>query len=94
MTDTQLLVGSLSNDLFRVASLTQRGSLVAAARFLEEAKRWSVPIQKHKVKQYILNIAQIISSKQKEDLSLELAEQCLMYGVLLQNYAVQIAKQK
>lgn len=34
MNDTKLLIGSLSNDLFRVASLRQRDSLVAAEKFL------------------------------------------------------------
>lgn len=32
--ETKLLVGSLSNDLFRVATLAQRGSLEAAERYL------------------------------------------------------------
>jgi len=35
--DAQLLIGSLSYDLFRFASLTQRESTQAASRFLLEA---------------------------------------------------------
>ncbi|MBU0978483.1 MAG: hypothetical protein ABIJ03_00660 [Patescibacteria group bacterium] len=93
MTDTQLLVGSLSSDLFRVASLTQRGSTKAASRFLLEAKRWSEPLQKLNIAPYILNIAQDISSRDVADISMETAEKYLMYGVLLQNYALgQIAE--
>lgn len=38
----KLLVGSLSNDLFRVATLAQRG----ARRFLMEAKRWGGAVTK------------------------------------------------
>jgi len=33
MNDTKLLVGSLSNDLFRVASLRQRGLIAASEKF-------------------------------------------------------------
>ncbi len=88
MTDTQLLIGSLSNDLFRVASLTQRGSNQAAARFLHEAKRWSNSIQDHKVPPYIKSIAENISDYQEEHFDLETAEKYLMYAVLLQNYSL------
>lgn len=88
MTDTQLLVGSLSNDLFRVASLTQRGSIKAAARFVLEAKRWAVPLQNSQAKGYIIRIAEDVNRLQPDELTIELAEKCLMYGILLQNYAL------
>ena len=88
MTDTQLLVGSLSNDLFRVASLAQRGATKAALRFLLEAKRWSVPLQEKKVAGYILKIAKSVSDQNEETISIADAEKNLMYGVLLQNYAL------
>ena len=86
--ETLLLIGSLSNDLFRVASSAQRGSSKVATRFLAEAKRWSVPLMKSGVKQYILDIADDISNRDSEDISIESAERYLMYGVLLQNYAL------
>lgn len=92
MTDAQLLIGSLSNDLFRVASLAQRGSTKAALRFLREAKRWSEPLQKQKVDSYIVKIAQDISQAETDKISLAEAERHLMYGVLLQNYALHIKK--
>lgn len=92
MTETQLLVGSLSNDLFRVATLTQRGSHAAASRFLKEAKRWAVPLQKHVVKNYIRWIAKEVSEKEGDEISLALAERYLMYGVLLQNYSIHATK--
>jgi hypothetical protein len=88
MTDTQLLIGSLSNDLFRVASLTQRGSTNAANRFLLEAKRWSNSIQDHKVPPYIKSIAENISVSKEENIDIETAEKYLMYAVLLQNYSL------
>lgn len=92
MTNAQLLVGSLSNDLFRVASLAQRGSTKAALRFLREAKRWADPLQEEEVADYILKIAREISAKNDDAISLEEAERHLMHGVLLQNYALNIEK--
>jgi hypothetical protein len=89
MTDqTKMLVGSLSNDLFRVASLSQRGSNKAASRFLREAQRWSKDLQNQDVKGYIVNLAKDISSRDSDDISLAAAEKYLMYGILLQNYAL------
>lgn len=88
MNDTEMLVGSLSNDLFRVASLAQRGSTQAASRFLQEAKRWAIPLQSGAVSPYIQNIAQDISKRGVGDISLESAEKYLMYGILLQNYSL------
>lgn len=84
----KLLAGSLSNDLFRVASLKHRGANKAASRFLKEAKRWAKPLQQLNVADYILNIAQDISSSDEKDISMATAERYLMYGVLLQNYAL------
>ena len=88
MTDKQLLIGSLSNDLFRVASLAQRGSNKAASRFLSEAQRWSKDLQKQNVPRYVANIVVDISNRNSLDISLSSAERYLMYGVLLQNYAL------
>ena len=88
MTDAQLLVGSLSNDLFRVAGLTHRGSTNAASRFLKEAKRWAEPLSKLNIDRYILDIAKDISAREDDDISMKSAERYLMYGVLLQNHAL------
>ncbi len=83
-----MLVGSLSNDLFRVASLRQRGANKAAGRFLKEAKRWEEPLQKQKLADYIIEIAKDICLQSEDNFSMADAEKCLMYGVLLQNYAL------
>jgi len=88
MTDTIMLIGSLSNDLFRTASLTQRGSTQAAWRFFKEAKRWAKPLQKADVPNYILKISQNIIKDTSKHLSLKKAERHLMYAILLQNYAL------
>jgi hypothetical protein len=88
MTDAKMLVGSLSNDLFRVASLSQRGSKKAASRFLTEAQRWSKDLENLELASYITKLAADISSRDASDTSLASAERYLMYGVLLQNYAL------
>ncbi|MFH1970943.1 MAG: hypothetical protein ABIJ05_00970 [Patescibacteria group bacterium] len=92
MTKTQILIGSLSNDLFRVASCTVNGSIKNASRFTQEAKRWAVPLQKQKVAEHIKKIAQEVSSFTDDEVTLEQAERCLMYGILLQNYVLQTLK--
>ncbi len=88
MNETQMLIGSLSNDLLRVASLTQRGSVKGAMRFFEEAKRWSEQLHDKQAKQYIKNIVNEIRSTSSEEITLENAEKYLMYGILLQNYSL------
>lgn len=88
MTDIKMLTGSLSNDLFRVASLAQRGSNKAAVRFLKESKKWSKQLRNQEVAPYIKKIAQDISSRKDDNITAESAEKYLMYGVLLQNYCL------
>jgi hypothetical protein len=88
MTDLKLLVGSLSNDLFRVASLKQRGAEASANRFLLEAKRWSSQLEGIAEEKYIRDIARAVNETSPQDLGLEKAEKFLMYGTLLQNYSL------
>ena len=92
MTETKMMVGSLSNDLFRVANCAQRGSTKAASRFAQEAKRWSVPLQERNVAKYIKKIAHDVSSQKSNNISLSLAERYLMYSILLQNYSLHSLK--
>jgi hypothetical protein len=87
--ETRLLLGSLSNDLFRVATLAQRGSVTGAGRFLQEAKRWAGPLKSMPVKAYIKKIAAEIEAADGE-IDMALAEKYLMYGILVQNYAKRI----
>lgn len=90
MTDKKMLIGSLSNDLYRVASLTHRGSIQAAMRFLLEAKKWSSELADHDFEKYIEDIISNLNSNNKIVLNDELAEKLLMYSVLLQNYALHL----
>ena len=93
MNDTLTLVGSLSNDLFRVANLTQRGNHKGASRFLIEAKRWAIPLKSASVKPYIQTIVTKVSKDSEANIDLARAETYLMYGVLLQNYALHLKTQ-
>jgi hypothetical protein len=87
MNETKMLIGSLSNDLFRTATLAYRGSHTASTRFSQEAKRWAIPLSKKDVPQYIKKIANDVVES-GDDITIEKAEEYLMYGVLLQNYSL------
>jgi len=87
MNETQLLIGSLSNDLLRVANFVQRGSDNGAKRFYAEAKRWNSQLKNKKLKPYIKQIIQDIDTC-IEPLTLARAEKLLMYSILLQNYCL------
>lgn len=88
MNDTQMLAGSLSNDLFRVASLTYRGSMRSSARFHEEARKWAKQLRAKSLPDYVKKITEDILQDPQDSLDLEVAEKYLMYGILLQNYAL------
>lgn len=83
-----MLIGSLSNDLMRVANLIHRGSHEGALRFLTEAKRWTKQVSEMEVPDYIKDIANKVQKSTKDDLSLEDAEHYLMQSILLQNYTL------
>ncbi|MCD6381793.1 MAG: hypothetical protein J7L43_02345 [Candidatus Aenigmarchaeota archaeon] len=70
--------------------MSQRGSTVAAKRFLLEAKRWASELQHQEVAGYIKKIAKDVVGKKTNGISEAEAEQYLMYGVLLQNYTLKI----
>lgn len=91
MTDKQLLIGSLSNDLMRVASLTQRGSDKAAERFFIESKRWVSELMEADLKEYIQKIVKDLDSSTFKVGSMADAEKYLMYGILLQNYSLHMS---
>jgi len=91
MSETILLLGSLSNDLFRVASLTQRGSKRASERFAKESKRWATPLLDKDIPEYLKKIVSDVAQSSNV-VDLERAERFLMYGVLLQNYSLSLVK--
>ncbi|MBI4215449.1 MAG: hypothetical protein HY602_01875, partial [Parcubacteria group bacterium] len=84
-----LLIGSLSNDLYRVSYLTQRGSLTAAKKFWQQANRWIEDLDRAKVKPYIRKIISDVKNQPMRNVfTAESAEKYLMYSTLLQNYAL------
>lgn len=89
MSKTKLLIGSLSNDLYRVAYLTQRGSIKAAEKFWQQSGRWVKDLESAQVKPYVKKIIlEIKSNLDSNSLTTETAERYLMYSILLQNYAL------
>ena len=88
MTDEEMLIGSLSNDLYRVANLVGRGSEKAAHQFWLESRRCSEELLSHDLEEYIHNIILELESDQSTKLSRAKAEKLLMYSVLLQNYVL------
>lgn len=89
MTNTKLLIGSLSNDLYRVACLTQRGSTKAAEKFWVQVGRWINQLDNANLKPYIRKIILDIRARlNSNSLDIELAEKYLMYSILLQNYTL------
>lgn len=93
MTDQnkRLLIGSLSNDLYRVANLSYRGSFKAAERFFIESKRWTNDLENVPLKNHARKIIDDLKTISLENLpSHETAEKLLMYSVLLQNYSLHL----
>jgi len=89
MNDTKMLIGSLSNDLYRVATLAQRGSLENAKRFHKEAQRWIEALEKKKLKVYMKKIILQLKKTDVKKLEQE-ADDYLMYSIMLQNYALHL----
>ena len=89
MNETNLVIGSLSNDLLRVANMIARGSNKGALRFFAQAQKWNCQLKKAPLKTYIQKIiADIDSENAAKILNMAKAEKFLMYSVLLQNYSL------
>ena len=85
-----MLIGSLSNDLSRVANMMYRKS-PSAEVFFREMFRWVNKLDINSVKPYIQEILSDIKSHEHHpQYSQERAETYLMYSVLLQNYSLHI----
>ena len=56
MNETRMLIGSLSNELLRVANMVYRGSIEGASRFFNEAQKWSIHLKNRQLESYIQNI--------------------------------------
>lgn len=88
MTETKLLIGSLSNDLLRVATMIH-GKSPTAEVFFREIFRWVHALDKASVKPYIQAILSDLQSHEDNlQYTEELAETYLTYSILLQNYSL------
>ncbi|MEK9143847.1 MAG: hypothetical protein AAB481_04470 [Patescibacteria group bacterium] len=88
MTETKMLIGSLSNDLSRAANMMYRKSS-SAETFFHEMFRWVNKLDPDFVKPYIQKILKDLKSHEHyPQYTEERAETYLMYSILLQNYAL------
>lgn len=88
MTETKMLIGSLSNDLYRVATMMYRKSS-GAEIFFREIFRWVHKLNTAPVKPYVRAILSDIRLHERNPVfSQERAETYLMYSILLQNYTL------
>lgn len=89
MSNTKLALGSLSNDLYRVACLTERGSVKGAEKFWIQVGRWIKELDNANLEPYIRTIILDVKSRlNSNSLDMESAERYLMYSILLQNYGM------
>ena len=85
-----MLIGSLSNDLSRVANMMYRKSS-SAEIFFREMFRWINAIDTASVKPYIQAILKDLQLHEHHpQYSQERAETYLMYSIILQNYSLHI----
>jgi hypothetical protein len=88
MNKNNLTISSLAMDLKRVAIGYHRGSFKMANRFSEEALKRKNELELSQVKPYlrkfIKTVPKILKQKDKE----KIAEDALMYSVILKNYVV------
>jgi hypothetical protein len=88
MSEQQILLGSLSQDLFRISNFIQTGSVKSAERFWRETKRWIEALEKENNPFYLKNILHKLSHLSLNPTSLEHGELILTYGVITQSVAV------
>jgi hypothetical protein len=84
MSDTKVLLGAISNDLFRIANYTHKNSINNALIFANEANKSIEKVKDHNYPQYLKSI--LIELNEFKDIKQELADKYLMSGILLQNY--------
>ncbi len=88
MNEQQVLLGSLSQDLFRIANFIQTGSEKSAQRFWQEAIRWVEDLKKNKKPAYLDRVLDRISEIELNPSSIEQGEEILTYGVITQSLAI------
>jgi len=87
MNKQQILLGSLSQDLFRIANFIHTGSHKSAERFWQETKRWTGELKKENNPIYLNKILSRLDKINFDPTSLEQGELLLTYGVITQSLA-------
>ncbi len=80
-----LLIGSLSNDLLRVANSIERGSIKSAINFWNQGQVWLNDLIKYPNKSYIKKILMDLKNDNFSATNKIKAEKYLMQSILLQN---------
>ncbi len=88
MNEKQVLLGSLSQDLYRVAHCIQTGSTRSAERFWQESARWIQDLKQHDNPSYLDEIFSSLEEISFDPQSIEQGERILTYGVITQSLAV------
>lgn len=86
--NNKIVLGSIALDLRRVALGYHRGSLTMAKRFHKEALKRKGEIDMQIVKPYLREILKKIDSLTFLDEREKIAEDALLYSILLENAAV------
>jgi len=88
MNEQLLLIGSLSNDLLRVANSIQRGSTKTAQNFWRSGQKWLADLRQYPNKPYIQKILLDLATDDFSPTDQIKAEKYLMQSILLQNVAL------
>ena len=88
VTNVNMLLSSLSMDLYRVAQAANRGSVATCRRFLTETNRWSNELEKMTLKPSVLKLINKTKQLQKYEVDQTLAEHALVYSILLKNQVI------
>jgi hypothetical protein len=87
MPNKQLLLSSLSQDLFRIANFVQTGATKSAWRFWQETRRWLAELQQENMPSYLRRIMTELETMNFDPSNLSQAERILTYGVITQSLA-------
>jgi hypothetical protein len=88
MTQNQILLSSLSSDLYRVALAAHKKTPAMKMRFIKETSRWLNDIDDTELKPYIQKVLAKIKQIEAIESDELLADQCLVYSILLKNYVI------
>lgn len=87
MTRNQLEIASIASDLKRVALGLEQNSLAVAECFLREVMGRKDEIDVRELPEYIVGIIKKLATLNIKENKDRLAEDCLMYSTLLQNFS-------